>query len=256
MTPVVLQQKLLHLSREQKLGHFYVLSGRGTHDSDVQEKWVTEFIRQYWESIEKRTLPKELRHDADLLWLTPPIDEDDIVRDYKVEDLGELFSFLGYRGINSKRRFVIIEEGQRLSKILANKLLKTLEEPEGLVTFFWLNPMGLKLLPTIESRAINLALSVPQVTQSTPLLDELRQNIESGQTLSQFLDATKKTVSVDELLVELLNFEQRHDGPAELKQELLSMTQTWQKARAFNQSSNTTMQWIHTYLSQRFRTGR
>lgn len=256
MIPQTLAEKLFALAQLGKLGHFYLLSGRGT-DQDAQKKWVAEFIRRYWSVIEKRSvIPQNIQSDADLLWIQTPLNDDDEIRDYRVEDFHDLFSFLGYRGISSKRRFVIIESVELLSEIVANKLLKSLEEPEGELTYFLLNPTGAKMLATIESRAIQLPLAWPRSGHGTPKLDELKQKFASGLPLADFLDDAKKNFSLNELLEECLIFEQQHDGPASLKQELLTLTRSRLKSEVFHQGQGATLQWLHTYLSQRFRAGR
>lgn len=250
-----LQQVLLRLAEQNKLGHFYILNGRGTQ-TDKQAQWIEQFIRQYWTHIEKRQhVPQDLKSDADLLWIHPWDEEKEEHRDYQVEDLTALMKFMGFRGLQSKRRFVVMEEAHRIGSIVANRLLKTLEEPENEVTFFWTNPHATKLLPTITSRAQELILSFTGEIQPTALVEEYRQKILAGDyPLAQFLEEAKK--EAPQLLDELLSYETRHDGPAQLKQELLTMTQEWRKAQTFNQPPAPRLQWIYTYMSARFRAGR
>jgi hypothetical protein len=255
MTPQKLHEVLLKLAERNKLGHFYILNGRGTH-GDKQAVWVEQFIRQYWTQVEKRKhVPQDLKSDADLLWLHPWDEEKEDHRDYQVDDLAPLMKFMGFRGLQSKRRFVIMEDAHRIGTTVANRLLKTLEEPDNEVTFFWTNPQGTKLLPTIASRAQELNLSFGGEQQPTVLIEEYRQKMLAGDyPLAQFLDEAKKEAS--QLLDELISYETRHDGPAQLKQELLTMTREWKKAQTFNQPTAPRLQWIYTYMSARFRTGR
>jgi hypothetical protein len=255
MTPQKLHDVLIRLAGKNKLGHFYILNGRG-QQGDQQVQWLEHFIRQYWLQIEKRKhIPQDLRSDADLLWLHPWDEEKEDHRDYQVEDLLPLMKFMGFRGLQSKRRFVVMEDAHRIGNIVANRLLKTLEEPDNEVTFFWTNPQGTKLLPTISSRAQELNLSFAGKEVATALIEEYRQKITNGDyPLALFLEEAKK--EAPQLLDELLSFEISHDGPALLKQELLTMTREWKKAQTFNQPSAPRLQWIYTYLNARFRTGR
>lgn len=250
MTPQFIKEQLLKKARQKELAHFYILQGTAG-DHGKQGQWVEQFIREYWTSVEGRKLPSDLRSDADLLWLLPEISDEGDLRDYKVENLSELFTFLGYRGIQSQKRFVVFEHSELITPIIANKLLKTLEEPVGDLTLFWLNPTGAKLLPTIESRALTLRLKWPHERALTPLLDELKKRFEAGLPLAEFLEESKKNFQLNQLLQETLEYEVSHDGPAQLKQELLDLIRTWNEAQIYHQSPGPTLMALHLYLSQR-----
>jgi len=246
-------------AREGRLGHFYVFNGRGDSGT-TQADWAEAFVRRYWSEVENHaTLPKQLRDDADLLWLRPPSDEDGDVKDYRVEDWGPLWRFLPYRALRGGRRFVVVEDAHRIGEVVANKLLKTLEEPEGLLTHLWLNPSGHPLLPTIGSRAISLSLHWPSSgPDSSPILSELRPRFEQGNLpLAEFLEMGKSGKFTPQMLLEeMMGHELHHDGPEALKQELLTITQEWEAAENFHQPLGPRLQWMHTLLSQRFRIGR
>lgn len=251
MRPELLQNALLQ--KGAKLGHFFLCQGR-PEDRAAQKEWVLQFIRRYWSEVEKRpALPTQLREDADLLWLAPPHDGEK-TSDYKVEDLEELWRFLPYRGLKAQRRFVVLEETHRIGPLLVNKLLKTMEEPEGSLSFFWLNPRGAKLLPTLESRAQVLSLTWPKpITSPGPLLQELRPQLAEGYALAQFLDDAKSgKFAAEELLLEFLAYEELHDGPARLKQELLNLTRDWNMANRFHQPIAPRLQALHLLLTERF----
>ncbi len=250
MTPQFIKEQLLKKAQQKELAHFYILQGT-SNDHDKQTQWVEQFIRDYWTTIEKRKLPAHLRSDADLLWLSPDLNDEDEHKDYKVENLNELFTFLGYRGIQSQKRFVVFEHSEFITPIIANKLLKTLEEPVGDLTLFWLNPTGAKLLPTIESRALTLRLKWPQEKASTPLIEDLKKRFEAGLPLADFLEESKKNFTLDRLLQEALEYEVSHDGPAQLKQELLNLVKSWNEAQIYHQSPGPTLMALHLYLSQR-----
>lgn len=255
MTPAMLSKTLLELAQRRQLGHFYVLQGRGDEGAQ-QAEWVLAFIRAYWSTVEKRpTLPTQLRDDADLLWIVPWDEKEQERRDYVKDDLDPLISFLGYRGLQSQRRFVVMEDVHRISAVVANKLLKTLEEPEGEVTIFWLNPTGAKLLATLTSRAQHLALSWHTGSSDSQLITQFQERLKSeGYPLSAFLEDAKK--EADLWLEQLLDYEIHNEGPAALKQELLNLVASWQKADTFNQPPGPRLQWMHTYLTERFRAGR
>lgn len=250
-----LSQKLLSNAEQGRLAHFYILQGRGD-DLDFQHHWVKNFVRLYWEKIEKRSLGQLIEQDADLLWIKPLNDEGEI-KDYVIEHIKPIAQFLSYRALKSRRRFIVMESVHRLSLTVANRLLKTLEEPEGEVTFFWLNPQGAKLLPTLESRALTLfvAQSTNHIAQ-TPKLDEIKTKIEQGLTLSQFIEESKKSVTPEEWLIELIEYEQNNDGPAALKQELLDLIAHSRMPQILHQGAGPRLQWIYHYMTQRFRAER
>ncbi len=257
MKAELLQERLLARGKDGRFGHFYLFQGRA-HDEDKQKEWVLTLIRRYWKEIEKRsTLPADLRGDADLLWLAPPRDENK-TSDYRLEDFEALWRFLPYKGLAARRRFVVVEEAQRVGTVVANKLLKTLEEPEGELSFLWLNPAGQKLLPTIESRAVALPLSWHGgITPPSEGFQELRGRFAQGYALAEFLEDGKQGVfSASEVLEDFLAHEQREEGPAALKQELLDLVRQWREAEQFHQPLAVRLQGLHTLLSQRFRENR
>ncbi|MBY0516277.1 MAG: hypothetical protein K2P81_05180 [Bacteriovoracaceae bacterium] len=249
-------QKLLKRATSGKLAHFYILNGR-QGEFELQKEWTQTFIRRYWSEIESRKIiPQNLLSDADLLWISPPLNDDNEVTNYRVEDFSSLLSFLSYRGLSSQRRFVVVEDVERVSAIIANKLLKSLEESEGDVTFFWLNPHGHKLLSTIDSRAVKFTLCNEIPEKPLKILNELKPKFQTSYPLSQFLEEAKKNYPLEDLFQELLSYEQKNEGDAGLKQELLTFTQDWQRLETFHQSANVRLQWIHTYLQARFRADR
>ena len=254
-----MQDKLLERARAKQFGHFYVFTGHPT-DTGPQKKWMEELIRRYWKEIEgRKVMPSNIRDDADLLWLSPPLNDDDEVVDYKVEDLDPLWKFLPYRGLQAERRFVVIEDTHRIGTTLANKLLKTLEEPIGHITFLWANPMGKKLLPTIESRALSLKLTWPKQNGATSeQWPEVRERFEQGNyPLAEFLEEGKKGgFDPLELCLDMLGHEQLEGRDGLYQQELLIMMEEWQKAQVFNQPMGTRLQQMHFLLSQRFSAGR
>ena len=256
MTPELLLNRLMASSAAQRLGHFYIFQGRG-NEAQPQLDWSKHFIRRYWLEVEKRTtLPQDVFNDMDLLRLRPWDDEENGPRDeYTVGDLAGLTTFLSFHGIKSRRRFVILEDMHKLTPEVANRMLKMLEEPEGQVTYLGFNPSGKKLLPTIESRAIVLALSW-QRPEKPVILTDLKTKFASAYGLHQFVEDTKKNFSLTELFNELLSYEQNHDGPAALKQELLKLYQSHLEAQLYNQTSSPQIHGLYLYLGARFRTER
>lgn len=106
-----------------------------------------------------RDLIKEitpLEDDPDVLWVFRGEKENE----YKVDSAGiaALLKFLNYRAYHLKKKFIFLNDAHLLSVIVSNKLLKVFEElPENFCLFLFA-PKEENLLPTVESRAINILL--------------------------------------------------------------------------------------------------
>lgn len=83
---------------------------------------------------------------ADLIEIAPKGDN------IAVDDLREMKKTLYFAPMDSKLRFVIIDEAHKLNAASANTLLKTLEEPPAHTRFFLITHERGLLLPTIVSR--------------------------------------------------------------------------------------------------------
>ena len=70
---------------------------------------------------------------------------------YKLKELESILPFMRHQPIELNYKFIIIDEAESISEIALNKLLKTLEEPEIMACFFFLNRSGKKFLQTIKS---------------------------------------------------------------------------------------------------------
>ncbi len=243
--------QLLTSAQSQRLGHFYILQARGLEAASLKLETL-EFVREYWLKMEGKKSPSDILNHPDLL-VIQPLDEENEPRDYLVEDLKPLVQFLSYRPIQVKRRFVIMTDVHALGTTVANRLLKTLEEPEGEVSFIWINHTGAKLLPTLESRAQTVLLSEKS---AEPDPRELIAEIKTLNTLHTFLERFKPQQNAQELLDFLLHYEANHDGPGALKQELLEITHNWQKAQMLHQPTSVRLVALYDYCQKRFCTER
>ena len=121
--------------------------------------WAKDFLKEI----------TPLEDDADVLWVFRGEKENE----YKVDSTGieDLLKFLNYRAFHLKKKFIFLNDAHLLSVIVSNKLLKVFEElPENFCLFLFA-PKEENLLPTVESRAINILLPTNQS--------------ESGQTLAE-----------------------------------------------------------------------
>ncbi len=148
--PVDLHRILFQRQQQGQLGHFYLIPYNGTHQQAQQ--WMDQLLTQF--------LPPEknshLEHYPDILLLGRT--KSDLSKNYLIDEIQPLFSFLSLAPFELPHRFIVLEHAHLLTEPLANKLLKSLEEPPPATTVFFLLPASYPMLPTVESRAIRLPL--------------------------------------------------------------------------------------------------
>ncbi|WP_343626873.1 DNA polymerase III subunit delta' [Roseateles puraquae] len=83
-------------------------------------------------------------------------------REIKVEAVRNLLSFAQATSARGKAKVVVIFPAEALNGVAANALLKTLEEPAGLLRFVLASHDSAGLLPTIRSRCQPLPLALPE----------------------------------------------------------------------------------------------
>ncbi|HEY0955590.1 MAG TPA: DNA polymerase III subunit delta' [Roseateles sp.] len=83
-------------------------------------------------------------------------------REIKVEAVRSLLSFAQATSARGKAKVVVIFPAEALNGVAANALLKTLEEPSGLLRFALASHDSAALLPTIRSRCQPLPLALPE----------------------------------------------------------------------------------------------
>ncbi|MGQ3053880.1 MAG: DNA polymerase III subunit delta' [Roseateles sp.] len=85
-------------------------------------------------------------------------------REIKVEAVRNLLAFAQATSARGRAKAVVIFPAEALNGIAANALLKTLEEPSGLLRFALASHDSASLLPTIRSRCQPLPLPLPERT--------------------------------------------------------------------------------------------
>ncbi|KQY80223.1 hypothetical protein [Pelomonas sp. Root1444] len=83
-------------------------------------------------------------------------------REIKVEAVRNLLAFAQATSARGKAKVVVIFPAEALNGVAANALLKTLEEPSGLLRFALASHDSASLLPTIRSRCQPLPLALPE----------------------------------------------------------------------------------------------
>jgi len=83
-------------------------------------------------------------------------------REIKVEAVRSLLSFAQATSARGRAKVVVIFPAEALNGVAANALLKTLEEPSGLLRFVLASHDSASLLPTIRSRCQPYPLALPE----------------------------------------------------------------------------------------------
>lgn len=184
---------LLERAKEDKLAHFYIirppLLSAELSAPKITHQWIKKFLAHIISHETKRSLEQaedmiKMGH-SDVLWLAP-----NVGKNYSLEDESwDLFrKFIEFKSLELSRQFIIFDQAQKISTIIANKLLKDLESPHNPMTIFFITQDQSELLATIRSRAIELKLQDLNKTQdSSPL-----SFISSSQELKAYLQHKKK----------------------------------------------------------------
>jgi DNA polymerase III subunit delta' len=106
-------------------------------------------------------------------------------REIKVEAVRNLLSFAQATSARGKAKVVVIFPAEALNGIAANALLKTLEEPSGLLRFALASFDAASLLPTVRSRCQPVPLALPE--RATALAWLASKGVDGAEGL---LDAT------------------------------------------------------------------
>ncbi|WP_412470606.1 hypothetical protein [Halobacteriovorax sp. RT-2-4] len=146
--------------KEQKLAHFYTLHTGGHREvsskDEILQEWANKFLinilcyENGWEPAHAKEVLE--RGHEDILFVSTD------QKSYKVSDdsIEEFFNFIRFKPSKLKYSFTIFKQSQKITQILANKLLKTLEEPPEGHIFVFIKSNDEKTLPTIDSRTIKI----------------------------------------------------------------------------------------------------
>jgi DNA polymerase III subunit delta' len=143
---------LLNGLKNEHLAHAYLLSGpRGVGKRDVALQLASTFFCQMKDGLEpcgecadcKRI--KSGNH-PDLTFIEP---EGKSVKKHQITELIKAFS---YKGVESTRKFFIVDNADLMTAQAANSLLKFIEEPEGITVSVLITSNIQSMLDTIISR--------------------------------------------------------------------------------------------------------
>ncbi len=264
---------LIDRKKSGKLGHFYVITPSLASKTPEEElhNFTQELIPKLICTEKTGTETHAWKKKAwgfghpDVLILSPGPEEnfDKVVtEDYIEEEFSEFFKFLDLRSFELKHRYLVVYHTHRISERLANKLLKSLEEPNGATTIFFLNPSRSPLLPTIESRAIFLRITpnsdpatllssedvelVPYAERKEWLLAHMPK--ELSKVLPPYMNGEKNILETAEKIIKmnngewfleklLLELECQSFSFYETKKDLTKDSQWFQTSRKFHNSA-------------------
>lgn len=92
-------------------------------------------------------------------------------KEIKVDALRQAVTFAQQSSARGRAKVVVLHPAEQMNEVSANTLLKTLEEPPGLVRFLLSTGEPHQLLPTVRSRCQSLRMELPPREQSLQWLE-------------------------------------------------------------------------------------
>jgi hypothetical protein len=242
-----IEDVLVSKARAGELAHFYLLETALNEDdaSVALMEFCHTVIKRYFHEVEKQTHPlNNLMDHPDILVISGVEDK----KDYTVEDAALMEKFFSWKPVQGKRKFVVIPEAHRITNVLANKWLKVLEEPPVPATIFLLNPRRIKLLPTIQSRALALRLPRERSGHDSTEWNEFLAEVKNL-GLADFLETfSRGERPLSFWLEELLYWETERTAQLEGKTSLEKTLKTLKEMDIFNQPAATKWTFLYYHL--------
>lgn len=174
-----------------KMAHFYIINPSTTDTSSQLLEWTSQLICKL-SSIKQQ----QIENHQDILLIKSASD----VKQYPLEDINRVFDFTAYRAVELKKKFLIIEDANKLTTLHSNKLLKTFEEPPVEMIIFLLNPKKTNIINTINSRAIKLNIKINKEHQQLNLEELIKLDFQSFSS-----KLTNSKLAAESIYTELLN---------------------------------------------------
>lgn len=159
--------------RKQRVSHAYLFDGaKGTGKRKMAFQLAKTFFCEHKQGPDACEVCADCRrittrNHPDVHFIQPE------GQTIKIEQIRNLKKEFSYRGMESVRKFYIIEDAEKMTSSAANGLLKFLEEPDG---------QAIAVLTTVEAhRIIGTILSRTQILSFVPLTSEqLTENLETA----------------------------------------------------------------------------
>ena len=244
-----LKEILLKKYRQGSLAHFYILkcSSEQISPREFLFQWISELLAQIISDSQKISLMQahgRLKSGhGDILFIT----KEDSSKNYVQEDFEEFFQFQKFTNLELKQRFIVVENAHLISKLISNKLLKVLEEPQKNTSIIFLLPAGNNCLPTINSRAIQLSIppSNPHITelqrsdnfsswiQKSDLSEEIKSLLVEGKKVELIENLKGNNEAQEALFRRLIEWESLHLSDHQQKGQMLEEIKWFETAKRF-----------------------
>ena len=216
LQPVVMQQ-LEIIQRKNRIGQAYIFEGKkGTATEDVAYFFVKQLLCEAPVNGE----PCEQCRSCQRIDSGNHVNFHQVYPEgqfIKVAAIEALLDEMSKTGMEAGRKVYIVHEAERLNPQSANKLLKFLEEPDGMVTAIFITQNMNAILPTIRSRCQHIAFQpIPrqylmaqlQANGMSPsiaaTLSVMTSDIDEAMTLSEdeaFAQARKTVLKLVEAIL-------------------------------------------------------
>jgi hypothetical protein len=247
-----LHDLLLEKASLKQLGHFYILETSAPDDQapEILQAFVETFIKNYYQKIEKQEyVSKNLIDHPDVyLFGQDSEEETKSEKPYKVEQAKSLARFFEFKPIKGKRKFCILPDAHLINSIIANKLLKLFEEPQGISTIFLLNPRKSQLLPTIHSRAIHLRIPAQKPQHDFSQWKKFLSEIKDLTPYQVIEEQSKSEISLSFWINELTSWESEKDDGVTSKIQFTKWLKNYQEMELFHQPTATKWALFQAYL--------
>ncbi len=170
----------------------------------------------------------------------------------KVDQIRKLSKDVTLTTTRNQYRIVIIENAEKMNKASANALLKTLEEPPKKVVIILTTSEIGKLLPTIKSRCIKLAIKTPDYQQAYDWLSNTMQSepgeIDLSLSLSNLAPISAKEILENKILPEVITMFDDLQQLLEQNKTVLEISKQWAKNNWFSH-----LKYVAAYLFEQIR---
>lgn len=207
------------------IGHFFIIEpGRVCDDTAEVTNWTEKLISELLET-------KNIINHEDYLEVCPSKSDSN----YSLDDFKTFFSFLSYKATKSKRKIILIKEAEKLTALINNKLLKTLEEPPVPASIFLINNKKISLLETIVSRSIKIRVPVKssQNQLTTERLSELKQL-----PIHKIIDKLKSNAKNEkQILNDVLTICTKSNVPYVLIEQIQNLINEYQEDKTYHNAA-------------------
>ncbi|WP_077614543.1 DNA polymerase III subunit delta' [Caenibacillus caldisaponilyticus] len=180
---------LINSLEQSRLGHAYLFTGqKGTGKREVARHLARSFFCRNKNGIEPCGTCRDCRridsgNHPDVVVIRPD------GRSIKKQQIADLIKAFSYRGVESERKFFIVEQVDLMTAQAANSLLKFMEEPDGQTVCVLITENVHAVLETIVSRC--------QVLTFKPLPPEKMKRRLIGEGVAPAMAATVTALTAD-----------------------------------------------------------